>query len=197
VLAYVYWHRPRHEEPEDAYEELLCAFHRSLARSSPAGMIASACYRVAELPWFQAPAYEDWYLLEDYNALGVLNEAAVGRGHRSSHDQAARRSGAGAGALYALLEGAPGAQALAAATLAIWVERPAERPADALRAELAELLGDGLEPAGGSVWQRQLVLGPAPEYCVIGGEAPSGVRRSRLPEGWSASIVGREVVYAG
>ena len=197
MLAYIFWHRPREDESAEAYERLVRAFHRSLARSVPAGMVASASYRVAELPWFDAPTYEDWYLLEDYAALGVLNEAAVGRGHRTSHDEVARRSGAGAGALYALLEGTPGADALAAATLAIWVERPAQRPSDVLRAELAELLGDGLEPAGGSVWQRQLVLGPAPEYCVIGGEVPSGVRPSRLPEGWSTSIVGRELLYGG
>ena len=197
MLAYVFWHRPREGESAEAYEPLVRAFHSSLSRSAPAGMLASASYRVADLPWFDSPAYEDWYLLEDYAALGVLNEAAVGRGHRTSHDEVARRSGPGAGALYALLEGAPGAEALAAATLAIWVERPAQRPADALRAELAELLGDGLKPASGSVWQRQLVLGPAPEYCVIGAEAPSGVRASRLPEGWSTSIVGRELIYGG
>jgi len=74
--------------------------------------------RVAELPWFEAGAgdrgseaapaaggYEDWYLIEDFAALGVLNEAAVGRGHRSAHDQVARRFGVGAGGMYGLLEG--------------------------------------------------------------------------------------------
>ncbi len=197
VLAYLFWHRPREPGETDGYESALVAFHRSLTRSRPAGVISSACYRLAELPWLQAPAYEDWYVLEDYTALGVLNAAAIGRGHRSSHDAAARRSGAGAGGLYALLEGDPGALALAEATLAVWVERPQEVHREALHAELADMLGDGMESRHGSLWRRQLVLGPAPEYCLVGREAPSGTRAGRLPDGWSASIVRREVIYGG
>jgi hypothetical protein len=199
VLAYVYWHRPRHEESSEAasYESLLGAFHHSLACNRPAGTLASAAYRLEEIPWFQGPAYEDWYLLEDYAALGVLNEAAVGRGHRSRHDALAHRSGAGTGALYALLAGEPDARALALATLATWVEHPAAQGADQRRPELAEMLGDGMEPDSASLWRRQLVLGPAPEYCLIGREVPSGVRPSRLPAGWSASTLRRQVIAGG
>jgi hypothetical protein len=198
VLAYLFWHRPRDPAEAADYESALVAFHRSLARSRPAGVLASACYRIVEVPWLgPGPAYEDWYVLEDYAALGVLNAAAVGRGHRSSHDAAARRSDTGAGALYALLEGEAGAEALAQATLAVWVERPQEVHREALHAELATMLGDGMERWRGSLWRRQLVLGPAPEYCLVGQEAPSGTRSSRLPAGWSASILRREMLYGG
>ncbi len=130
VLAYLFWHRPRDPDAVTAYEQALSTFHRSLARSLPVGTLASASFRVAELPWpspseESAVAYEDWYLVEDFAALGVLNEAAVGRGHVSAHDEAARRAGPGTAGIYALIEGEPCAQALGEASLAIWIARPA------------------------------------------------------------------------
>ncbi|HEV2997641.1 MAG TPA: hypothetical protein VGX16_00925 [Solirubrobacteraceae bacterium] len=131
--------------------------------------------------------YEDWYLLDDYAALGVLNVAAVAHGHRTAHDEVARRFGAGAGGLYGLLEGHA---SLDEAQLAIWVARPP----GAERGELGELLGDGMDPARSSLWRRQLVLGPAPEYCLLAPEPPAGVAPTRLGEGWSATICGREVL---
>jgi len=206
LLAYVFWHRPRDRAQRDAYEHALCTFHRSLARRAPAGMVASAVYRVAELPWrtgsplvdgeLDAPAYEDWYIVEDFASLGVLNEAAVGRGHRSSHDEAAHRYGAGTGALYALLEGEPSASVLAGAALAVWVARPAGSAGDSRQGPLAELLGDGMDPHGASLWRRTLVLGPAAEYCLLGREVPSGVGAARLPQGWTATVLERDVLWS-
>jgi len=199
----VFWHRPREREEAAIYERALCAFHSSLARSLPAGMIASASYRAAELPWegdgaaVSAPAYEDWYLVEDFAALGVLGEAAVGRGHRTSHDDAAQRSGGGAGGLYALLEGEACARSLGEATLAVWVVRPPQRSVESRRREFAELMGDGMEPHSSTLWRRQLVLGPAPEFCVLARETPPGVSAARLPSGWSVSVQSREVMWSG
>ena len=199
MLAYVFWHRPRQDDRRDAYEQSLIAFHRSLARTPPVGTLACAAYRVEGAPLppsddgSDGPAYEDWYLVEDFAALGVLNEAAVGRGHRTSHDDVARRFGAGAGGLYALLEGAPCAGALGEAALAVWIARP---PGSTRRA-LGELLGDGIDPAHASLWRRQLVLGPAPEFCVLASEIPAGVTPARLPDGWSAVTSAREPLVAG
>ena len=42
------------------------------------------------------------------------------------------------------------------------------------------------------LWQRQLALGPAPEYCLLAGETPSGVGPARMPRGWSAKVTTRE-----
>jgi hypothetical protein len=202
MLAYVFWHQPRDPHGLDGYEAALLGFHRSLARSAPVGMSASAVFRVKELPWLayapdeDTPAtasYEDWYLLEDFAALGVLNEAAVGRGHLTSHDAAARGYGAGAGALYGLIEGEPCAEALGDASLAVWVSRPPGSP----RRGLCELLGDGMQPARASLWRRHLVLGPAPEFCVLTSELPSGVGPERLPEGWKATTLDRDVLWSG
>jgi hypothetical protein len=197
VLAYVFWHRPAEDGDVDAYERALTAFHRSLAHAPPVGLQGSQSFRVAELPWL-APAadgsqggYEDWYLLADHAALGVLNEAAVGRGHRTSHDEAARRSGAGAGGLYGLLEG--DAPSLGETTLAIWVSRPP----GSTRQPLGELLGDGMDPQRSSLWRRQLVLGPAPEFCLLAAEPPPGAAATRLPSGWTARSLEREALPSG
>jgi hypothetical protein len=198
VLAYLFWHQPRDPDASEAYEEALTAFHRSLARSLPVGTLASATFRVAELPWLSPSgepelAYEDWYLVEDFAALGVLNEAAVGRGHVSAHDEAARRAGPGTAGVYALIEGEPCAQALGEASLAVWITRPA----GSTQRGLGELLGDGMDPAHASLWRRQMNLGPAPEFCLLADESPSGVGAERLPSGWVANVLERDALWSG
>jgi hypothetical protein len=215
VLAYLFWHRPQDPAAIEAYEQAQLCFHRSLKHRPPVGLYGSAVFRLAGLPWLaRAPGaepgpsgqgdvgYEDWYLLEDYAALGVLNEAAVGRGHRTPHDLLARRSGAGAGGLYGLLEGdhaelAQRAGVLGEAPLAIWIARPPGRPPGTQPGVLAELLGDGMEPRQASLWRRQLVLGPAPEFCLLAREPPPGVAPTRLPAGWTVSTLSREALWSG
>ncbi len=193
MLAYVFWHRPKPGGAAEAYEETLSAFHGSLSHRPPEGLRASASFRVAEVPWLaigepegsSSAGYEDWYLLEDYTALGVLNEAAVAHGHRTAHDRAARSYGVGTGGLFALQEGQ--GESSIDAPLAIWVAREAGS-AEPL---LGELLGDGAAPGSSSLWRRQLVLGPSPELCLLSREAPAGVAPDRLPAGWSARTIER------
>jgi hypothetical protein len=208
VLAYVFWHRPREDSARESYEQAELAFHRSLARARPAGLRGTAVFRVAELPWLppgptdggsgevRAEAgYEDWYLVEDYTALGILNEAAVSHGHRTVHDDIARRFGSGAGGLYGLVEGelGPGVDSIGESSIAVWVART---PGVQRRA-LGELLGDGMPPGRASLWRRQLVFGPAPEFCLLASEAPPGVAPTRLPAGWSARTLAREALWHG
>lgn len=202
MLAYVFWHRPRDPGATEPYEHALEAFHRSLARTPPVGLRASAAFRVAELPWLAQPAvgepvasYEDWYLVEDYTALGVLNEAAVAHGHASAHDEIAQRFAAGAGGLYALIEGHADAASLGRASKAVWIARPLG--VGARRRGLGELLGDGIDPAHASLWRRQLVFGPAPEFCLLASEVPAGAAPARLPDGWHETILDRETVWDG
>jgi hypothetical protein len=205
MLAYVFWHSPREPGASEEYEQALIAFHRSLARSLPVGMRASASFQLASLPWLPSMVetekgdgtsrggYEDWYLLDDFAALGVLNEAAVGRGHSTRHNDAARRFGRGAGAIYALVEGEPCAEALGEASIAVWIAPPP----GSHRRGLEELLGDGMDPQRASLWRRQLLLGPAPEFCLLAGEPPPGVGPERLPAGWSAELLERQVLWSG
>ena len=75
---------------------------------------------------------------------------------------------------------------------AIWVGRP---PGSAHRA-IGELLGDGMDPRTASLWRRQLVLGPAPEFCLLASEASPGVSPARLPPGWAAQTLARQALFA-
>jgi hypothetical protein len=193
VLAYLSWHRPAVGADLSAYERALAQFHHSLAHMPPSGFRGSATFRTQELPWplpEQDPGqdgwagYEDWYLLDDWAAVGVLEEAAMSPGHVSAHEKVASLSGPVTGAVYRLLEGHPD---LLETRVAVWVV-PSPEHADP---SFAALLGDGMDPAGG-LWRRSLGLGPAPEFCLLVAEAPAGVAPTRLPKGWSATTISRE-----
>jgi hypothetical protein len=185
VLAYVFWHRPAPGVEPEGYAAAVSRFHRSLAARPPAGFVRSASLRATGLDWFETgEGFEDWYVIEDFAAIGVLNAAAVGPGHLTAHDEAARRAGEGTGSVYRLLEGSP---TPGSARVAVWIDKPRgiESPL------LAALLGDGMDTARAGLWQRQLALGPAPEYCVLAEEAPAGVAPTRLPRGWTAFAAAR------
>ena len=120
--------------------------------------------------------YEDWYLVEDFAALGVLNAAAVGRGHRTAHDEIARRMGRAAGGLYELLEGTV---ELARERVTVWVDRTAGRQG-------ADVRGPARRRHGPAPCRTAAALAgarPAPEYCVLADEVPAGVAATRLPAG--------------
>ena len=157
MLAYVFWHRPG--ESAGPYEQRLAAFHAALAAHPPEGFRGSAALRVQDAPWLpgDGPAYEDWYGVEDWTALGRLNEAAVSGARSEPHDDVAARAAAGAGAVYGLVSGPPEL----AATRASWLAKPAGADRGAFHAQLGG--------PGRSLWLRQMVLGPSPEYVVRSG----------------------------
>jgi hypothetical protein len=102
MLAYVFWHRPADGVAPETYAASIERFHHSLAARPPAGFLRSATFEAPGPNWLGLePAFEDWYVVEDFAALGVLNAAAVGRGHLSSHDAIARPcAGPGTGSIY-------------------------------------------------------------------------------------------------
>ena len=156
MLAYVFWHRLGEDAEPAAYEARLAAFHAALAEHPPAGFSASAALRVSEAPWLPGAgaAYEDWYAVEGWEAIGRLSEDAVRGARAAPHDAVAARARAGAGAVYGLVSGPP----VLAARRASWLHKPAGLDREAFH----ERLGG----PGRSVWMRQMVLGPAPEYAV-------------------------------
>jgi hypothetical protein len=197
VLAFITWHRPAPGVDAAAYEHAVERFHRSLAHRPPSGFRSSAALRAAELPWLAGPAgagvpgagYEDWYLVDSWSALGVLEEAAVARGHLTSHEAVAAKSGVTSGGVYRLGEGHA---SLGRARLGVWVAAARGHTPPTM----AGLLGDGMDPETAGLWRRCLGLGPAPEYCLLAAEAPAGVAPARLPAGWQASASAREVLWA-
>jgi hypothetical protein len=153
VLAYLFWHQPA--AGTNDYERRLVDFHARLRADPPAGFAGSAAFRV-DVPWM-GQSYEDWYLVEDWAALGVLNAAAVDAAHKRDHDAVARDAAAGAGGVYRLLGGELALEDVGDAT---WSAKPPDA-------------SPGPDQA---VWQRQMVLGPAPEYCLLK-RAPGHVSR--------------------
>ena len=159
VLAYLFWHAPADGAGGDGYVARLAAFHRALAAAPPPGFRGSWSVALERPPWDGAPEvrFEDWYLVEDWAALGALNDAAVQGPRKEPHDAVAGVAGAGRGGVYALHHGALDGPAAWAG----WVVKPRGAPYPAFEAQLGEAAG------GGAVLRRQLVLGPAPEYVVL------------------------------
>jgi hypothetical protein len=170
TLAYTFWHQPRPEVPADRYERGMSGFHERLAAVPIPGFVDSWTLRVPDLPWLPGGGYEDWYLVADFGALGTLAEHAVDAARVQSHDAMARSVRSGAGGVYALLIGdlsapaGPGTRS----GWAGWFSKQDGVSYPRLRAGLTQQWDDG---AVSAVWQRQLVLGPAPEFRVLAAAA--------------------------
>src|ERR1051326_5062535 len=99
MLAYFFTHWPLESISPDEYEAALRAFQHSLAANPPQGFQQSWVLAVQQLPWANRSraAYEDWYLVDDFTALGIINEAAVNTPHMDTHNVAARMAANGKG----------------------------------------------------------------------------------------------------
>lgn len=160
MLVYFFWHWPDADTDHARYGEALVSFHRSLREGAIAGFRTSGTTKVPRLPWdaASAPAYEDWYALDDAAAIDALDEGAVAARRRSCHDDVARLAGGGHGGLYQLRSGP--IDVLAGAT-AQWFSKPRGMRYGELFTALAPLLSPGT-----ALLQRKMVLGPAPEFCL-------------------------------
>lgn len=193
--AYVFWHQPRPETNIREYEHALRDFHEALGRvDAAAGFVASESHRITGAGWLpEGTGYEDWYLIASSAALDALERAAVSVHARATHDRIARMSASGVGGLYRLMRAqdedlepdSPAPDVAPAATsVCIWVSKPEGWE------EYGEFHDDlqRLRPAESRVWQRQMVLGPAPEYAVI---VPEDCPLPEFPESWSPMVVRR------
>jgi hypothetical protein len=183
MLAYVFWHWKRASIDAGEYEARQRAFHAALASTPPDGFEQSSCARLTGAPWAAAgsAAYEDWYLVRDFTALGVLKDAAIRASRQAPHDAAAAASLGGTAGVYALQAGT----ALAAPTHAYWFAKPEGMSYPELSAALTPIV----RASGAALWLRQLVLGPARELCL---HAPA---RLALPSAFTALDLTLEPVW--
>jgi hypothetical protein len=160
LLAYVFWHWKQAEITAKDYENRQRAFHAALAAAPSTGFLGSFSMRLSHAPWAASggETYEDWYLVQDFSALGLLNEAAVSASRAAPHDVAAAVAAGGAGGVYDLRRGA----ALRQPQYAYWFDKPDGMPYSELFAQLAPMV----DQAQGALWMRQMVLGPAREFCL-------------------------------
>jgi len=160
LLAYVFWHWKQAEITAKDYEHRQRAFHAALAAAPSSGFLGSCSVSLSHAPWAAGggDAYEDWYLVQDFGALGLLNEVAVSTSRAAPHDAAAAVAAGGAGGLYGLRRGA----ALRQPQYAHWFGKPDGMPYSKLFAQLAPVM----DQVQGALWMRQMVLGPAREFCL-------------------------------
>lgn len=158
MLSYTFWHWKRSGVAAEAYEARQREFQAALAAHPPAGFLRGHTVKLRGAAWAAegSVAYEDWYLIRDMSALAPLNAGAVSGPLRAPHDAVAHLSGGGTAGLYGLRAGS----AMRGPAAAAWFGKPDGMTYAALDAALAPLA------AHGALWMRQMVLGPAPEFCL-------------------------------
>jgi hypothetical protein len=165
VLGYVFWHWKRPEVTAIDYEARQRGFHAALRAAPSPGFIDSFSVGLSNAPWTaDTDAYEDWYLVQDFASLGVLNDAAISASRAQPHDAAAAVAAGGTAGVYGLKFGT----ALLRPQYAHWFSKPDGMAYRDLFAQLAPVV----ERAEGALWMRQMTLGPAREFCL---HARSGV----------------------
>ena len=186
MLAYVFWHWPGHGTTAEVYEQHLMEFHRTLAAARLEGVRHSVACRISGAPWLPTdpPGYEDWYLIDGFGSLETLKAGAISGDCKEPHDRVARLAAGGAGSIYELVSGDAGVTSQRWAT---WLSKPRGISYDQFYAELNPFT----TRQDVSLWQRQLALGPATEFCI------SSAGRLELPANLAPVTVGRTPIWNG
>jgi len=182
MLAYVFWHERRTDANDGAaYQRDAAEFVRSLAASPLEGFAGARTFAIDRLPWSEGdgPLFEDWYLLRGSADLDELNDAAVSGGRSASHARLATVAAWGAGGLYRLRAGA----AHDAHAIGQWFAKPPNTSYSEFDAIVAAVISPDR-----ALWQRRMVLGPAPEFCLTGSCAVT------LPTAFTSRTVERNLV---
>ena len=162
MLAYILWHWPFDDVSSLAYEATLAKFHQSLLASAVPGFQESIVFRATGTTWAPpgARVYEDWYLLEGSGAMDPLNEAAVSQVSKLSHDNTALAAAGAAGGLYQLKLGRP---KLDTCRFVSWITKPRGTGYE----EFYRMVEPWTARPDASLWRRQMVLGPTPEFALV------------------------------
>jgi hypothetical protein len=155
MLAYVFVHQPSTRVVTDEYASRLIGFHRALSIARPVGFVHSWVWHLGTGPLGEA--FEDWYLIEDWAALGTLNQAAVAGTRKVPHNQVAVLASGGAGAIYELVFGAP----TMAARYRTRIAKPGGVSYKTFQPRLEQIAG-----TNGTLWKRQMALGLDSEFLI-------------------------------
>ncbi|MBA2678639.1 MAG: hypothetical protein H0U76_09650 [Ktedonobacteraceae bacterium] len=159
MLVYVFWHWRMPQIDQLSYQEYLIRFHQVLSAQRSEGFLSSRVLLLERAPWLgrEAETYEDWYFLENSAALDPLNVNAINGQRKEPHDRAARWAEGGTAGLYSPRFGDP----TLAPRFTFWFAKPAHMSYTELYDALQPLEKQGV----GTLWQRQMTLGPAAEFC--------------------------------
>jgi hypothetical protein len=166
LLAYVFWHWKRSTVRDEDYETLQRGFHAAMRSAPPDGFIRSFTAAIFGASWVPdgGGAFEDWYLVQDFTALGHLNDAAISGARAAPHHAAAAAAAGGTAGVYGLRQG----DVLRRPLAAHWFGKPPGMS----YAELDSRLAPVVRACQGVLWMRQMTLGPAQEFCL---QAPAAV----------------------
>ncbi len=168
MIAYAFWHWSNAE----GYERRLADFLAALDADKPAGFLGACSFRTGAAPWLPGPAYLDWYRVGAFADLDALNDGAISASRKAPHDAVAALARGGAGGIYRHKSGPNDVRPF---KIAHWFSKPSGMRYD----ELFALRSPG------SLWMRQLVLGPSPEFVLFGAEAtPFVATRMDLSRVW-------------
>lgn len=165
MLAYVLWRHPRAgSSTRMVYEASLFAFHERLRNAGISGFRSSSTSIVPKVPWVgEIDCHEEWYVLDGWETLGALSEAAVSGEQKAAYDLVTHSSSIHAATLYRLRRGTCNVES----PVAVWFSKPEKMALWVME----ELLAPYLDLPKSGLWQRQLALGPAPEFCFLGEHA--------------------------
>lgn len=168
MLAYVFWHWPLATISEQDYIDRLIAFHQSLHKHAFPGFHSSHAFQIGNTPWGppDQSLYEDWYFVENFATLETLNQMAVAPINKTPHDHAAQYAAGGTAGVYQLCAGEANPSH---ARIACWFGKPTGMRYEAFLSLVRPLVTEN----GGALWQRQMTLGPAPEFCWWAPVAPA------------------------
>jgi hypothetical protein len=160
MLAYIFWHWRYPNVEKTTYQQYLVDFHETLRTQKPRGFQYSAVLQFEHAPWIggNEEGYEDWYIVDNSAALDVLNEAAVSAPCQEPHKRVASCAAGGTGGLYRLHSGQA---SLATVRTTLWFTKPSGMSYE----QLYNILDPEVKQAAGSLWRRQMTLGPAREFC--------------------------------
>jgi hypothetical protein len=182
MLAYIFWHVPLSGISPSDYEAALLAFQRDLTKTPPSGFASCATYRISEVPWLDGRSgYEDWYFIDSSAALDALNEAAVAPPRRDIHAAIASKTDSGRGGLYHHVFG----EAQSVGGRVVWLTRPRGIDYEPVLRNIADGSAGTL-----SCWKRQMALGPADEFAVVGTSNLTFV----MPPGWRGRTAERRIL---